>query len=83
MLGKQIEGCALSKGDYISTKKNLYILSPLFGIFDFFVFFKFLTILKMNKRMLRYRGGMSVAGKKTSLRRMEHTHARCKETCVG
>jgi hypothetical protein len=63
-------------------KENVYP-SPLFGIFDFFVFFKFLTSLKKNKRMLCYKGGMSVVGKKTSSKRMEHTDAQCKETCAG
>jgi hypothetical protein len=58
-------------------------MSPLFGIFDFFVFFKFLTSLKKNKRMLRYKGGTSVVSKQTVSKRMEHTNAQGKETCAG
>jgi hypothetical protein len=53
----------------------MYIPSPLFGIFYFFVFFKVLTGLKKNKRMLRYKGGMIIASKQTSSKRMEHTDA--------
>jgi hypothetical protein len=54
---------------------------PIFGIFDIFVFFKFLTSLKKNKRMLRYKGGTSVVGKQTSSKHMEHIDVQCKETC--
>jgi hypothetical protein len=64
-------------------KKNTYFPSPLFGIFDFFVFFNFLKSLKKNKRMLRYKGGTSVARKHTSSRCKEHTNAQSKETCAG
>jgi hypothetical protein len=39
--------------------------------------------LKKNKIMLRYKGGMSVAGKKTGSKCMEHTDAQSKETCAG
>jgi hypothetical protein len=49
-------------------KKNIYFPSPLFGFFFFFVFFNFLKSLKKNKRMLRYKGGTSVARKHTSSR---------------
>ena len=35
-----------------------------------------------NKRMLHYRGGMSVVGKKTISRHMEHIDPRRKETCA-
>jgi hypothetical protein len=84
MLGEQTKGCALSKGDYLAAEKNnVYFSSPLFGIFDFFVFFNFLTSLKKNKRMLRYKGGMSVVSKQTGSKRMEHTDAQGKETCAG
>ena len=61
----------------------MYILSPLFEIFYFFVFFKFLTSLKKNKRMLRYKVWTSVARKQTSSKHMEHIDAQCKETCSG
>jgi hypothetical protein len=65
MLDEQMEGCALSKSDYLCCwKKNVYFPSPLFGIFDFFVFFNFLKSLKKNKRMLRYKGGTSVTTRK-------------------
>jgi hypothetical protein len=60
-------------GDYLAAgNKIMYISSPLFGIFDFFVFFKILMSLKKNKRMLRYKGGTSVMGNKNSSKRMEH-----------
>jgi hypothetical protein len=39
--------------------------------------------LKKNKRMLRYKRGTSVTGKKTSSKCMEHTNAQCKEICAG
>jgi hypothetical protein len=66
----------------LPTKENVSP-SPLFGIFDFFVFFTYLMSLKKNKRMLCYKGGMSVMGKKTGSKRMEHIDAQCKETCAG
>jgi hypothetical protein len=84
MLAEQTEGCALSKGDYLVADKRECISHPLFlEYLIFFVFFKFLTSLKKNKRMLRYKGGTSVTGKKTSSKHMEHTDAQCKETCAG
>jgi hypothetical protein len=64
-------------------KKNTYFLSPLFGIFDFFFFFNFFKSLKKNKRILRYKGGMSVANKNTSSKNKEHTIAQSKETYAG
>jgi hypothetical protein len=84
MLAEQMKGCALSKGNYLDADKRECISRPLFlEYLIFFVFFKILMSLKKNKRMLRYKGGTCVAGKKTSSKRMEHTDARCKETCVG
>jgi hypothetical protein len=64
-------------------KKNKYFSSPLFGIFDFFYLFQFFKSLKKNTRMLRYKGGTSVASKHTSSKCKEHTNAQCKETCAG
>jgi hypothetical protein len=57
MLGEQTEGCALSKGDYLASEKIIKI-SLLFFLeyLISFVFFKFLTSLKNNKIMLRYKG---------------------------
>jgi hypothetical protein len=57
-----MEGCALSKGDSLCChKKKILFPSSFWGIFDFFVFFNILKSLKKNKRMLRYKGGTSVA----------------------
>jgi hypothetical protein len=82
MLDEQMEGCAFSKGNSLCyRKKNTYFLSPLFGIFDFFIFFNFSKSLKKNKRMLRYKGGTSVARNHTSSKCKEHTNAQSKETC--
>jgi hypothetical protein len=64
-------------------KKNIYFPSPLFGFFFFFCLFQFLKSLKKNKRMLRYKGGMSVTSKHTSSKCKEHTNAQRKETCAG
>jgi hypothetical protein len=65
MLDEQMIGCALSKGDYLCCrKKNIYFPSPLFEFFYFFCLFLFLKSLKKNKRMLHYKGGMSVATRK-------------------
>jgi hypothetical protein len=67
-------------------EKKMYIPSPLFGIFDFFVFFNFFTSLKKNKRMLRYKGGTSVAVRKlvpsawNILMLRERRHAHDKDT---
>jgi hypothetical protein len=83
MLGEQTEGCALSKGEYLVVDKRECISHPLFLEYFIFLSFSNLRILKKNKRMLRSKGGMSVAGKKTSYRRMEHIDSQCKETCVG
>jgi hypothetical protein len=43
----------------LPTKKILFP-SSFWGIFDFF-FCSFLSILKNNKRILRYKGGMRIA----------------------
>jgi hypothetical protein len=76
MLGEQMEGCALSKGDYLAADKRECISRPLsLEYLFFFVFFKFLTRLKNNKRLLHYKGGTSVVGKQTSSKHMEHTDA--------
>jgi hypothetical protein len=84
MLDEQTKGCAFYKGDCLGAeKKRMYMLSPLFGIFDFFFFFKFLTRLKKKKRMLCYKRGMSVAGKKTSFKHIEHINSQCYDTCAG
>jgi hypothetical protein len=64
--------------------KKIHISRPLFsGFLIFFVFFNFLKILKKNKRMLRYKGGMSVTSKHMISMRKEHTNAQIKETCAG
>jgi hypothetical protein len=84
MLDEQTKGCDVSKGDYLSFEKRVYISRPLFlEYLFFFVFFKFLTRLKKNKRTIRYKGGNSVLGKKTSPKHMEHTDDQCKETFAG
>jgi hypothetical protein len=76
MLGEQTKGCALSKGDYLASIKIECISHPLFlEYLIFFVFFKVLTSLKKNKRMLRYKVGTCVAGKQTSSKCMEHIDA--------
>jgi hypothetical protein len=56
--------------------KREYISCPLFleDLISFF-FFKILTSLKRNKRILCYKGGMSVSDKKTSSKRMKHIDA--------
>jgi hypothetical protein len=42
--------------------KRKYFSLPLFGVYFFFLSFSIiLESLKKNKRMLRYKGGMSVA----------------------
>jgi hypothetical protein len=84
MLDEQMKGCDFSKGDFLCCRKNnTYFPSPLFGIFDFFVFFNFLKSLKKNKIMIHYKGGMSVTSKHTISKRKEHTNSQSKETCVG
>jgi hypothetical protein len=83
MLDEQMEGCALSKGELLCYQKRIYISRPLFlGFLIFLSFSIFLKDLKKNKRMLCYKGGMSVAGKKTSSKRKEHANAQSKETCA-
>jgi hypothetical protein len=73
IIGEQIEGCVFSKGDYLTVEKeNVYLVPSFWNICFFFVFFKCLTSLKKNKRMLRYKGGTSVVDKKTSSKRMEY-----------
>jgi hypothetical protein len=42
-------------------KKKILFPSSFWGIFDFFVFFNNFGNLEKNKRMLRYKGGTSVA----------------------
>jgi hypothetical protein len=45
-----------------ANKKKILFPSSFWGIFDFFLSFSIiLEILKKNKRMLRYKGGSSVA----------------------
>jgi hypothetical protein len=44
-------------------KNKIYFPSSFWGSFIFFVFFNILKSLKRNKRMLGYKGGMSVASK--------------------
>jgi hypothetical protein len=56
-----MKGCALSEGDSLCChKKKILFSSSFWGIFDFFVFFNILKSLKKNKRMIRYKEGMSV-----------------------
>ena len=55
-------------------KENVYFVPSFWNIF-FFVFFKILMRLKKNKRMLRYKGGTSVRGNKTSSKCIEHIDA--------
>jgi hypothetical protein len=46
----------------LSTKRKYFSL-PLFGVYLIFLFFSIiLEILKKNKRMLHYKGGMTVTG---------------------
>jgi hypothetical protein len=46
---------------YATNKKKILFPSSFWGIFDFFLSFSIiLEILKKNKRMLCYKGGMSV-----------------------
>jgi hypothetical protein len=69
-----------------AAEKRMYISCPLF--LEYFIFlpfsiFVFLTSLKNNKMLLRYKGGMSVTRKKIGSKSMEHTDAQGKETCAG
>jgi hypothetical protein len=67
-----------------AAKRRLHFFHPLFlGYLFFFFFYIFLKILKKNKIILRYKGGMSVTSKHTSSRCKEHTNAQSKETCAG
>jgi hypothetical protein len=81
-----MKGCAFSKENSLCCHKKKMLFPPSFwGIFDFFVFFNILKRLKKNKRMLRYKGGTSVASilvpsARNTLILIERRHVKEKDT---